>query len=102
SQELRSWNARWGFDLASATGQVAHRVFESRKTEAGATVSLFAEKTLSDGFTLYAYASNLTEDELVRDRLVYSGLREMTPPLYREVRRVRYPPWIYIRLRRNF
>ncbi|HZV85310.1 MAG TPA: TonB-dependent receptor [Brevundimonas sp.] len=102
SQELRSLNARWGFDLTSATESVAHRVFESRRTGTGANLSVFAEKTLPRGFTLYAFAANMIEDELVRDRLVYTGLRDVTEPAFREVRRVRYPPWIYIRLRRSF
>ena len=101
TQDRPAAGFRWGSDLVLATDAHEYRFDEIRRTRIDARLSVFAEYRPSPGWTLRAYAENLTSRHVERDRAIYPGARDVAPLGYVEVRDLATRPLIGLLARRT-
>jgi hypothetical protein len=102
TQDLPRWKTTWGFDYNSPTRSTSFRFNEIRFSDFDAWLSAFAEYKPTPLWAIRVEAQNLLNRSLRRERFVYSGTRDQDVLVYREVRDVDFPPFLFVRVRRSF
>lgn len=93
---------RWGIDAILGTHKQEFRFNEIRTSSLGTRVSLFAEYRPAAGWTLRAFADNLTGRRVQRERAIYANGRNIAPLRYVERRDLETRTLIGILARRSF
>lgn len=100
TQDLPRLKSTWGFDYSGPSESTSFRFNEIRRNENEAFLSSFFEVKPTPAWAVRFEGQNLLSRGLRRDREVYAGPRDENPIVYREVRDVEFPPFLYIRVRR--
>jgi outer membrane receptor protein involved in Fe transport len=85
-QDLEDAKWAWGFDTAFQADRAVFKVNELENFEEGVELNAFIETTRWPGLKVRLEGRNLTNYLEVRDRLSYTGRRELSPILRRELR----------------
>jgi outer membrane receptor protein involved in Fe transport len=85
-QDLEDAKWAWGFDTAFQANRRVFKVNELEDFEEGVELNMFFETTRWPGFKVRLEGRNLTNYLEIRDRLTYTGRRELSPILRRELR----------------
>lgn len=85
-QDLEDAKLAWGFDTAFQADRAVFKVNELENFEEGVEVNAFVETTRWLGIKIRLEGRNLTNYLEVRDRLSFTGRREISPVLRREFR----------------
>jgi hypothetical protein len=93
-QDLEEARWAWGFDTAFQADRAVYKVNELENFEEGVELNAFVETTRWFGIKIRLQGRNLTNYLEVRDRLSYTGRREISPIQRREFR-LRKPDRIF-------
>lgn len=84
-QDLDAARFAWGFDVRSRAERPLFKVNELDVYDEGVEFNVFAETTRWFGMKIRIDAQNLTNLSQVRDRSVFTGLRDLSPLDFREL-----------------
>lgn len=101
SQDLPAWRFRWGVDLVLAEEEWEHRFDQVERVGAGTWVAAFAEYAPAPDWRVRLDAGNLTDRRVRRRRELYDGPRGASPPDARDVRALRFGPFVGLTVRRS-
>jgi hypothetical protein len=96
---------RWsyGFDHGCNTDKgAAFRVREIRRNYAEPFVTLYGQWKPRSDLTVRVDLGNATDRQLGYEREIYTGPRDTAPLAFREVRRTRMSPWLFVQVRKTF
>ena len=103
NQDLAGGRWAWGLQHGCNVdrGQV-FRIREVREGYAEPFVTLWGQWKPDDRTTVRVDLGNATDRATGYDRDIYTGPRDVSPIAYREVRRTRMSPWLFVQVRRTF
>lgn len=103
TQDLAGGRWSWGIEHGcNADKGRTFRVREVRRTWDEPFVTVYGQWKPRPGLTVRADIGNATDRERGYDRDIYSGPRDVSPLAYRETRRTKMSPWIFLQVRRTF
>lgn len=103
NQDLRGGRWSWGFDHGCNVDKGrAFRVREVRAFYAEPEVRIYGQWKPRSDLTLRADLMNVTDRERGYDRDIHSGPRDVAPVAFREVRRTRMSPFLFVQIRKTF
>ncbi len=103
NQDLMGGRWSWGFDHGCNIDKGrAFRVREVRAFLTEPRVGIFGQWKPRADLTVRADLNNITDREQGYDREIYSGPRDSAPLAFREVRRIRTSPFLYLQIRKTF
>jgi hypothetical protein len=102
TQDRPAAGFRWGVDGVIGKHEREYRFDEVRVTELGMRWSIFAEYRPAPGWTVRAFAENLTGRHVTRERAIYAGPRDVAALRYVETRRLATRPLIGLLARHSF
>ena len=103
NQDLMGGRWSWGFDHGCNVDKGrAFRVREVRAFYAAPELGLYGQWKPRADLTVRADLMNVTDREQGYDREIHSGPRDTTPVAFREVRRTRMSPFLFIQIRKTF
>ena len=102
TQDLPRWNLQWGGNAFLARQETYFRFDTIETVELETWYNLFAEWRARPNLAIRLELQNLAGRNFVRTREVYSGPRDTSPLLFREVRDLNFDPFIYMRIRRTW
>jgi len=101
SQDLPAHRFRWGVDVVAAETEWEFRFDEVEQTRTGTWVAAFAEYVPAPRWRLRLEAGNLGRRSVRRFRELYGGPRDRAALEGREVRQVRFGPFVGLSVRRG-
>ena len=103
NHDLQGGKYSYGFDHGCNVdkGRV-FRVREVRALYAEPFVTLYGQWKPSSDTTIRLDVGNATDRERGYDRDIYAGPRDVAPVAFREVRRTKMSPWLFLQLRKSF
>jgi hypothetical protein len=103
NQDLMGGRWSWGFDHGCNVDKGrAFRVREVRAFYAEPEVSAFAQWKPQPDLTVRVDLGNASNRARGYDRDIYTGPRDTAPLAFREVRRTRMSPWLFVQIRKTF
>lgn len=102
TQDLPRWNLQWGGNAFLGFQETYYRFNTIDRIELETWYNLFAEWRARPNLAIRLELQNLAGRNLIRTREVYSGPRDTSPLLFREVRDLNFDPFIYMRIRRTW
>ncbi|HEV2083140.1 MAG TPA: TonB-dependent receptor [Brevundimonas sp.] len=94
-----SWGLQHGCNVDRGT---SYRIREVREGYAEPFVTLWGQWKPDDRTTVRLDVGNATDRQNGYDRDIYTGPRDVSPVAYREVRRTKMSPWLFVQVRRTF
>jgi hypothetical protein len=102
TQDLRGGRWSWGADHGCNVDRSStYRTREIREDIGEPFVTLFGQWKPSADLTVRVDIGNATDRENGYTRDIYAGPRDSSPLAYREVRRTRMAPWLFLQIRRT-
>ncbi|MBP8062263.1 MAG: TonB-dependent receptor [Brevundimonas sp.] len=103
NQDLAGGRWSYGFDHGCNVDKGrAFRVREVRAFHAEPGVGAFVQWKPQGDLTVRVDLGNATDRETGYDREIYTGPRDTAPLAFREVRRTRMSPWLFVQIRKTF
>ena len=103
NQDLMGGRWSWGFNHGCNVDKGrGFRVREVRAFYAEPEVSAFVQWKPERDLTVKVDLGNASDRSNGYDREIYSGPRDTAPLAFREVRRTRMSPWLFIQIRKTF
>ncbi|HYD28174.1 TonB-dependent receptor plug domain-containing protein [Brevundimonas sp.] len=103
NHDLQGGKWSWGFDHGCNTDKGRlFRVREVRALYAEPFITLYGQWKPSSDLTIKVDLANVSDRELGYDRDIYTGPRDVSPVAFREVRRTKMSPWLFLQIRRSF
>jgi len=103
NQDLMGGRWAWGFDHGCNIDKGrAFRVREVRAFYAEPGVSGFVQWKPERDLTVRVDLGNATDRARGYDREIFTGPRDTAPLAFREVRRTRMSPWLFVQIRKTF
>jgi hypothetical protein len=102
AQDLSRWKLNWGVDAFYRGATTLYRPFGNEAIEAWPHVNLFVEYRIKPTLNLRVEVQNLPGERLRQTVSVFSGLRDQSPLLYVDDKRLSVGPLLFVRLRRTF
>ncbi|WP_439477224.1 TonB-dependent receptor plug domain-containing protein [Brevundimonas sp.] len=103
NQDLMGGRWSWGFDHGCNIDKSrAFRVREVRAFYAEPGVSAFVQWKPERDLTVRVDLGNATDRARGYDREIYTGPRDTAPLAFREVRRTKMSPWLFVQIRKTF
>ncbi|MFN3932938.1 MAG: TonB-dependent receptor plug domain-containing protein [Brevundimonas sp.] len=103
NHDLQGGKYSYGFDHGCNVDKGrAFRVREVRAFHNAPFVTLYGQWKPTSDTTIRVDLGNATDRESGYDRDIYAGPRDVSPLAYREVRRTKMSPWLFVQLRKNF
>ncbi|MBU1385587.1 MAG: TonB-dependent receptor [Alphaproteobacteria bacterium] len=103
NHDLQGGKYSYGFDHGCNVDKGrAFRVREVRASYNAPFVTLYGQWKPRPDTTVRLDLGNATDREKGYDRDIYAGPRDVSPLAYREVRRTKMSPWLFVQLRRSF
>ena len=103
NHDLQGGKYSYGFDHGCNVDKGrAFRVREVRAFYNEPFVTLYGQWKPTSDTTVRVDIGNATDRSSGYDRDIYAGPRDVSPLAYREVRRTRMSPWLFVQLRKNF
>lgn len=102
TQDLPRWNLQWGANAFLGFEETYYRFDTVETLEIETWYNAFAEWRYRPNLAIRVELQNLAGRNLIRTRDVYSGPRDASPLLFREVRDLNFDPFIYLRVRRTW
>jgi outer membrane receptor protein involved in Fe transport len=94
-----SWGLQHGCNVDRGT---SFRIREVREGYSEPFVTLWGQWKPDDRTTVRLDLGNATDRQNGYDRDIYTGPRDVSPVAYREVRRTKMSPWLFVQVRRTF
>ncbi len=101
AQDLPRWKLNWGLNASWQSGGVLYRPFGNESLDSWLNVGVFAERRLPADMTFRVEAQNLSGQAPRNVISVFSGLRDHSPLLYIDDKRLSVGPILYLRLRKT-
>jgi hypothetical protein len=101
AQDLPRWKTNWGVDAFYRGGSVLYRPFGNEAVDGWAHVNLFVEHRFAGNIALRVEVQNLPGAATKNIISVFSGLRDRSPLLYYDDKRLTVGPLLYLRLRKT-
>ncbi len=102
-QNLRGGRWAWGVQHGCNVDRgTSFRIREVREGYAEPFVTLWGQWKPDDRTTLRLDLGNATDRVRGYDRDIYTGPRDVSPIAYREIRRQKMSPWLFVQVRRTF
>lgn len=103
TQDLAGGRWSWGVEHGCNTDKRStFRGREIRRSRDEPFVTVYGQWKPRPDLTVRADIGNATDRARGYDREIYSGPRDVSPLAYREIRRTRMSPWIFLQVRRAF
>ena len=103
NQDLMGGRWAWGFDHGCNIDKGrGFRVREVRAFYAEPEVRIYGQWKPRTDLTVRVDLSNITDREQGYSRDIYSGPRDTAPLAFREVRRTRMSPFLFVQIRKTF
>ena len=103
NHDLQGGKYSYGFDHGCNVDKGRlFRVREVRALYAEPFVTLYGQWKPSSDTTIRLDVGNATDRERGYDRDIYAGPRDVAPVAFREVRRTRMSPWLFLQIRKTF
>lgn len=103
NQDLMGGRWSYGFDHGCNLDKGrAFRVREVRAFYNEPFVTLYGQWKPATGTTVRVDVGNASDRESGYDRDIYAGPRDVAPLAFREVRRTKMSPWLFVQIRRTF
>jgi hypothetical protein len=102
THDIPDWNLRWGAEYDTPTNSIDYRIDEVSRNHGPSHVRAFAEYKPSTAWTIRVFGEQLTQNPSTRDRLIYTGLRNIAPLNFRELRYARNIAMFGVNLQYNF
>ena len=103
NHDLQGGKYSYGFDHGCNVDKGrAFRVREVRAFHNAPFVTLYGQWKPRPDTTIRVDIGNATDRESGYDRDIYTGPRDVSPVAYREVRRTKMSPWLFLQMRRSF
>jgi len=103
NHDLQGGKYSYGFDHGCNVDKGrAFRVREVRAFHNAPFVTLYGQWKPRPDTTIRVDIGNATDRESGYDRDIYTGPRDISPLAYREVRRTKMSPWLFLQMRRSF
>ncbi len=103
NQDLKGGRWSYGFDHGCNVDKgAAYRVREIRYFHAEPGVSAWGQWKPRGDLTVRVDLGNATNRRNGYDREIYAGPRDTAPLAFREVRRTRMSPWLFLQIRKTF
>lgn len=102
SQDIPSWRLNWGADAFLGFQERYYGIDQIETIELQTWYRLWAEWKPEPHWSLRVELQNLAARDFIRERDVYAGLRDNTPLVFREEKKLNFDPFIYFRLRRTW
>ncbi|WP_292128862.1 TonB-dependent siderophore receptor [Brevundimonas sp.] len=103
TQDLMGGRWSWGFNHGCNVDKGrALRVREVRAFHAEPEVSAYVQWKPARDLTVKVDLGNATDRANGYDREIYTGPRDTAPLAFREVRRTRMSPWLFLQIRKTF
>ncbi|MGZ9099282.1 MAG: TonB-dependent receptor plug domain-containing protein [Brevundimonas sp.] len=103
NQDLMGGRWSWGFDHGCNVDKGrAFRVREIRAFHAEPEVRLYGQWKPRTDLSVRVDLNNITDREQGYDREIHTGPRDAAPLAFREVRRTRMSPFLFIQIRKTF
>lgn len=103
NQDLMGGRWSWGFEHGCNTDKGrAFRVREVRALHEEPDVEAFVQWKPERDLTVRVDLGNATNRAQGNDREIYAGPRDSAPLAFREVRRTRMSPWLFVQVRKTF
>ncbi len=103
NQDLRGGRWAWGFNHGCNVDKGrSFRVREVRAFYAEPEVSAFVQWKPERDLTIKVDLGNASNRAIGYDREIYTGPRDTAPLSFRETRRTRMSPWLFVQIRKTF
>ncbi len=103
NHDLQGGKWSYGFDHGCNVDKGRlFRVREVRALYAEPFVTLYGQWKPSSDTTIRLDIGNATDRERGYDRDIYAGPRDVAPVAFREVRRTKMSPWLFLQMRKSF
>jgi len=103
NQDLRGGRWAWGVEHGCNTDRgTSFRIREVRDGYAEPFVSLYGQWKPDGRTTVRVDLGNATDRATGYDRDIYAGPRDVSPVAFRETRRTKMSPWLFVQVRRTF
>ena len=101
AQDLPRWRTNWGVDAFYRGGSTLYRPFGNETVDAWPHVNVFVERRFDGDMTFRVELQNLPGVAAKNTVSVFSGLRDRSPLLYFDDKRLSVGPILYLRLRKT-
>jgi hypothetical protein len=103
NQDLRGGRWAWGVQHGCNVDRgTSYRIREVREGYSEPFVTVYGQWKPDERTTVRLDVGNATDRQNGYDRDIYTGPRDVSPVAYREVRRTKMSPWLFVQLRRTF
>ena len=103
NQDLRGGRWAWGVQHGCNTDRgTSFRIREVRDGYSAPFVTLYGQWKPDGRTTVRVDLGNATDRARGFDRDIYTGPRDASPVAFRETRRVKMSPWLFVQVRRTF
>ena len=102
TNDVPRWRSAWRIDVTSAYRYSEFRIDEIDNFRFATQLSALWEWKARPGLDLQAQVQNITGGRQVRQRQVFTGLRDTNGLAFRELRDVSTGPRLYLRVRKSF
>ena len=103
NHDLQGGKWSYGFDHGCNIDRgKAFRVREVREFYAEPFVTLYGQWKPATDMTVRLDVGNATDREVGYDRDIYTGPRDVAPLAFRETRRTKMSPWLFLQIRKTF
>jgi len=101
AQDLPQWKINWGLNASWQSGGTLYRPFGNESLDSWLGIGVFVERRLPADMTFRVEVQNLPGQAPKNLISVFSGLRDRSPLLYTDDKRLSVGPILYLRLRKT-
>ena len=102
AQDFPKLKLNWGADARYFSPSALYRPFGNEASAAWTSVNVFVEYKLQPRLVLRAEVQNLPGGRIRETVDVFTGLRDLSPLNYEDIKRLSVGPLLFLRMRKNF